>query len=64
MSVLSRVSEVHGSLISLGFHSPGNSLFCVSEVRGFAASSWFRSPVSVLSRVLEVHGLQLSLGFH
>ena len=36
-------------LISLGFHSPGNSLFHVSEVHGFATSSGFHSPVSVLS---------------
>ena len=33
VSVRSHVSQVHGSLVSLGSHSPGNSLFCVSEVR-------------------------------
>ena len=38
VSTLSHVSEVHGSLVSLGSHSPGNSLFCVSEMRALAAS--------------------------
>ena len=62
VSVLSHVSQVRGSLVSLWFHLPRNSLFRVSEVHAFGAS-WFHSPVSVLSCLSEVHGLLVPQGF-
>ena len=55
--VLSRLSQVHGLQLSLGFHTPESSLSCISEVHGLLVSSEFHSPLNSHSHVSEVHGL-------
>ena len=40
------LSEVHGFVLSSGFHSPVNSVSPVSEVHGLVVSLGFHSPVS------------------
>ena len=40
------LSEVHGFVLSSGFHSPVSSVSPVSEVHGLVVSLGFHSPVS------------------
>ena len=56
----SRVSEVHGLVVSSGFHSPVSVLSLLSKVHSLLLSLGFHSPGNSLFRVSEMHILVVS----
>ena len=63
MSSLSHVSEVHGLVVSSGFHSTVSVPSHVSEVHRSQLSLEFHLPVSSLSCVSDMHRLVVFYGF-